>query len=62
MLNIPGHKRNADITGGSKMVTRAQKQTAWAPWIKNPAEMLELTWCKQSTKENQTLTPWTPSW
>jgi hypothetical protein len=28
MLNIPGHKRNADITGGSKMVTRAQKQTA----------------------------------
>jgi hypothetical protein len=27
--------------GGSMMVTGAQKQPAWAPWIKNLAEMLE---------------------
>jgi hypothetical protein len=38
MQNSVGNEENG---GGSKMVTRVQKQTAWAPWIKNFVEMLE---------------------
>jgi hypothetical protein len=29
------------VRGGSKMVTRVQKQTAWALWLQNLTEMLE---------------------
>jgi hypothetical protein len=39
---------------GSKMVTRVQKQTAWALWLKNLAEMLQphLTEIKHQEKSN----------
>jgi hypothetical protein len=45
MFNLSGNEvicwsKNGS-QGGSKMATRVQKQTAWALWIKNHAEMLE---------------------
>jgi hypothetical protein len=38
---IIAQERQMQIAGGSKMVTREQKQTVWARWIKKLAETLK---------------------
>jgi hypothetical protein len=42
------------------MMTEAQRQTAWAPWIRDLAEMLELCLVEAKPRRVETLTPWTP--
>jgi hypothetical protein len=45
----------------SKMATRAQKQTVWAPWLQNLGEMLEPHLAEIKHQGESELTPWAPS-